>query len=93
MFQLQGQENPTKKSIDCDKGQKISADATTNSPASNKANGKAESDEKRKETSETEDSSAEIQQNIATYSSPEPNVPEKSISPDTPENPGSSDTI
>ncbi|XP_070771087.1 sperm axonemal maintenance protein CFAP97D1 [Enoplosus armatus] len=51
--QQKGQEKLIKNRSDCDEEQKISADATTHNPASNKANGKAECEEneKRKETS------------------------------------------
>lgn len=88
MRQFQGQEEPTKKCSDCDKGQKISAEATAHSPASNKANVNAvsEESEKRKETKKKEGTGTEIQQDTATHLAPEPNVPEKSISPGTPEN-------
>ncbi|XP_044071971.1 sperm axonemal maintenance protein CFAP97D1 [Siniperca chuatsi] len=77
-----GQEKPIKKGSDCDKEHKISADPTTHNPASNKANGKAESE--RKETSKKEGTGTEIKQDRATYPAPEP---------DTAENAGSSDTI
>uniref|UniRef100_A0A671U421 CFAP97 domain containing 2 n=1 Tax=Sparus aurata TaxID=8175 RepID=A0A671U421_SPAAU len=62
----------------------------TQSTSSDKANGKAESEEnvKREEANKTESTGREIQQNIA----PEPSVPDKSISSGTPEKPGSSDT-
>lgn len=94
MCQYQGQEQPINKHSDCHKEEKISADETTHSPASNKANGKAESEEneKKTETSKKDGTGTEIQQNIATYPAPEP-VPEKSIPLDTPGNPGSSNTI
>ncbi|KAL7385195.1 hypothetical protein ABVT39_017349 [Epinephelus coioides] len=60
-----GQEKPTKKCSDCNKEQKIG-------PASNKASGKAESeeDEKRKENSKKESTGTKIQQDTATYSEP-----------------------
>lgn len=92
MCQYQGQEKPINKRSDCHKEQKIGADETTHSPASNKANGKAESEKNEKKTETSKKDGAEIQQNIATYPAPEP-VPETSISPDTPGNPGSSNTI
>ncbi len=94
MCQHQGQEKPINKHSDCHKEQNISADETTHSPASNKANGKAESEENetKTETSKKDGTGTEIQQNIATYPVPEP-VPEKSISPDTHGNPGSSNAI
>ncbi|XP_029315445.1 uncharacterized protein cfap97d2 [Cottoperca gobio] len=69
----------------CDRSKEKKTGATTHSP------GNAESVQKikRKETDENE--GTEIQQDMSTY--PQPNTPEKSILPDTPENPSSSDTI
>lgn len=94
MCQSQGQEKPMKKCSDVDKEQKISADATTHSPASNKANVKAQSEEseKKKETSKKEGTGTAIQQGVPTHSATEPNVHEKSTSLGTPDNPDSSDT-
>ncbi|XP_051260622.1 sperm axonemal maintenance protein CFAP97D1 isoform X1 [Dicentrarchus labrax] len=59
-----GQENPITKCSDCDKEQKISADTTTQSPASNMATDKAQKikSEKGKETSEKEGTRTEMQQ-------------------------------
>nr|XP_046259482.1 sperm axonemal maintenance protein CFAP97D1 [Scatophagus argus] len=87
--QQKGQEKARKFS-DCDKEEKISVDATTHGPASNKVNGKAKSEEneKGKETSKKEGTGAEIQQDTVAFPAPEPNLSEKSISPN-----GSSDTI
>ncbi|KAK5860926.1 hypothetical protein PBY51_022367 [Eleginops maclovinus] len=79
------------KCSNCNKEQKISTGASTNSPSSNKAKGKAESEKKRKETMKKKGTGTEIQQDIATH--PEPNPSKKSIKADTAENPGSSDNI
>ncbi|XP_018558189.2 uncharacterized protein cfap97d2 [Lates calcarifer] len=91
--QQKGQEKPSKQNSGCDKEQQISTDAATHSPANNDTNGKAEPEEneKKKETSEKRDTGAEIQLDTETHPIPRPDVPEKTISPDTPENPGSSD--
>ncbi|XP_071335781.1 sperm axonemal maintenance protein CFAP97D1 isoform X2 [Trachinotus anak] len=89
-----GQEKPRKQSSGCDKEQKMNTDATTRSPASNTTNGKAESEENEKKTEISKKQGVtEIQQDTDTHPVTEPNVPEKSISPDTPENPDPSDTI
>ncbi|CAK6959119.1 sperm axonemal maintenance protein CFAP97D1 [Scomber scombrus] len=92
--QQKGQDNPRKKSCSCKKEKKTCADETTHSPASTKTKGKEKSkgNESRKETSKKEDTGTE-QEETTTNPAPKPNIPEKSISPDTPENPGSSDTI
>lgn len=94
MWQFQDQENLSKKNCGCDKEKKTSADETTHSPASNKTRAKAKSrgNESRKETSKKDDTGAEQEETII-HPAPKPNVPEKSISPDTPENPGCCDTI
>uniref|UniRef100_A0A3B4U4R8 CFAP97 domain containing 2 n=1 Tax=Seriola dumerili TaxID=41447 RepID=A0A3B4U4R8_SERDU len=72
---------------------KISTDTATRRHASNKTNGESESEEneKKKDVSEKQERETEIQQDTDTHPVPEPNMPEKSISPDTPENP--SETI
>ncbi|TDH06666.1 hypothetical protein EPR50_G00115770 [Perca flavescens] len=64
-----GQENSIKKHNDIDKEQKISADAATHSPASNKVIDKAESEENEnsKETSKKGSTGTEIQQDMVTY--------------------------
>ncbi|KAG8000546.1 hypothetical protein GBF38_016942 [Nibea albiflora] len=82
----------TKKCSDQD--QKISTDATTHKPESNKASGKetTEGNEEGREPSEKEGTGTEIQQNTATSAAPEPDVPEKSVSPGPPENPAADKT-
>lgn len=88
--QYQGQKTPSssKSAVTVMKGKRSTLH--TQSTSSDKANGKAESEEnvKREEANKTESTGREIQQNIA----PEPSVPDKSISSGTPEKPGSSDT-
>ncbi|XP_044222430.1 sperm axonemal maintenance protein CFAP97D1 [Thunnus albacares] len=92
--QQKSQENSSKKSCGCEKEKKTSADETTHSPVNNKTRGKAKSKENksRKETTKKENTGTE-QEEATTHPAPKPNVPEKSISPDTLENPGFSDTI
>ncbi|XP_008280777.1 uncharacterized protein LOC103357832 [Stegastes partitus] len=93
--QQKGHEKPSEMSTDGDKEQRISTDASTHSrPASSKANGKADSrqNEKRKETNKNEDAGGEVHKESAAQFDSKPNVPEKSISANTAENPGSSDT-
>ncbi|KAE8299138.1 hypothetical protein D5F01_LYC01530 [Larimichthys crocea] len=77
-----------------DQDQKISNDATTHKPASIEAKGKedTEASEESKEPSEKEGTGTEIQQEAATSAAPEPDVPEKPISPGANENPAADKT-
>ena len=88
--QYQGQKTPSssKSAVTVMKSKRSTLH--THSTSSDKANGKAESEENvgREEASKRESTGREVQQDIA----PEPNVHEKSISPGTPEKPGTSDT-
>ncbi|XP_059199521.1 sperm axonemal maintenance protein CFAP97D1 [Centropristis striata] len=90
--QKKGQDKPIKEHSDCDKEQKIIVGAATHRTASNKANCKAKTEKNynRRETCKKEGTGAETDQDTKTY--PEPNTAEKSLSPDTSESPGSSDT-
>ncbi|XP_047457301.1 uncharacterized protein cfap97d2 [Mugil cephalus] len=78
-----GQENPCKKSSDCNKEKKMSTNATTHAPASNKSNDKGDSEEKKRETNGNEDAGMEK----VTKHDLNPDVVEKSIDLDTDENP------
>uniref|UniRef100_A0A7N9AYX1 CFAP97 domain containing 2 n=2 Tax=Mastacembelus armatus TaxID=205130 RepID=A0A7N9AYX1_9TELE len=71
-----------------EKPSKKSTSATTLGSARNKT--ECEENVKTRETSKKEVSETETQQNANVQPFPEPNAPEKSISPDTPENSGSS---
>ncbi|XP_026232805.1 uncharacterized protein CFAP97D1 [Anabas testudineus] len=79
-----GQETVSKKSSGCDQKQKMSSDEATQS---NKTIGIAKCEENE---NRTEDTVSKIQQDEDTKPFPEPNGPEKSTSPDTSENGGSS---
>ncbi|XP_036965606.1 uncharacterized protein CFAP97D1 isoform X2 [Acanthopagrus latus] len=87
---FKGQKNPTSSKSAATVMKRKRSTFHKHSTSSNKADGKAESGKtvRRGETSTTESTGREKQQDIA----PEPNLPEKSISPGTPEKPGSSDT-
>lgn len=83
---FQRRENPSKRSCEGDKRKNISADETTHNPVNNESNGKVKSwgNESRKE-----DAGKDLHKETTT----EPNIPDKSNLPDTPENPGSLDAI
>ncbi|KAK2840054.1 hypothetical protein Q5P01_013794 [Channa striata] len=82
--QQKGQEKPNNKSTD----------PATHNPVTNNTNCKTDSEEneKRREATKTKETGSETQQD-ADKSLPEPNIPEKSTSPDTPQNQGSFDTV
>nr|XP_020465062.1 uncharacterized protein C17orf105 homolog [Monopterus albus]XP_020465063.1 uncharacterized protein C17orf105 homolog [Monopterus albus]XP_020465064.1 uncharacterized protein C17orf105 homolog [Monopterus albus] len=81
----------SKQSSDCDEEQNIRTDTNTYSPASNKTNGEAESEETENWTETNK--KVEIQQDTDTQPFSGLNGLGKSISPDASENAGSSDTI